>query len=72
MNEDKIVDIFIIGVIVTVIVLKITNVIKISWLWLLSPIWILLGAGLIFAIGLTIICLIDECINKRRKNNERN
>jgi len=71
MNEDKIVDIFIIGVIVTVIVLKITNVIKISWLWLLSPIWILFGAGLVFAIGLTIICLIDECINKRRKNNER-
>lgn len=67
MNEDRIVDIFIIGAIITVIVLKITNVITIPWIWLLSPIWILFGMGLGFAIIITFGCLLDEYIHKRRK-----
>lgn len=71
MDEDRLADILVIGAIITVIILKITNVIKISWLWLLSPIWILLCAGIILAIGLTLICLIEELVNKKEKNNER-
>lgn len=67
MDEDRLVDVFIIGIIITVIILKITNVIKISWLWLLSPIWILFGVGIVLAIGLTIICIIEEFINKKEK-----
>lgn len=72
MNEDRLADIVVIGAIITVIILKITNVIKISWLWLLSPIWILFGAGIILATGLTIICIVGKFINKKEKNNERN
>jgi len=72
MNEDRIADICIIGVIITIIVLKLTNVIKISWLWLLSPIWILFGTGIILAIFITIACLIKtQLIDKKEKENER-
>ena len=37
MDEDKILDIIIFGVIAAIIILKITNVITISWLWLAMP-----------------------------------
>jgi membrane-bound metal-dependent hydrolase YbcI (DUF457 family) len=65
MNEDRIVDFFIIGAVITVIVLKITNVIKISWLWLLSPIWIPFGVGCIFAFVFLIVVLIEIYIDKK-------
>lgn len=71
MDEDRLADIFIIGVIVTILVLKLTNVITIPWIWLLSPIWILFGIGFIFAIAVTLICLLQEYIHKKEKNNER-
>ena len=64
MNEDRIYDGIIILGILTVIILKITNVITISWFWLLSPLWLLLGIGTILAILVTILCLIHI---KRRK-----
>ena len=37
MDEDKILDIIIFGAIAAIIILKITNVITISWLWLAMP-----------------------------------
>lgn len=64
MSEDRITDILIIGIIITVIVLKITNVITISWLWLLSPIWILFGIGCALAFVFLIIVAIEHYINK--------
>jgi hypothetical protein len=67
MDEDRIVDIFIIGIIITILVLKLTNVITISWIWLLSPIWILFGIGFVLAIILTLICLLQEYIHKKEK-----
>lgn len=72
MDEDRIADIFIVGVIITILVLKLTNVITIPWVWLLSPIWILFGIGFIFAFVVTLICLLQEYIHKKEKNNERN
>lgn len=67
MDEDRIVDIvFIIGV-VAVIVLKIIGVITIPWIWLLCPIWGLLIIGCAFAIIITLVCLIQEYINEKRK-----
>ena len=66
MDEDRIVDIVIIGAILTVIILKIVGVITISWLWLFSPIWILFGLGLILAVFMTIICILSEYIDRRR------
>ena len=72
MNEDRIADIFIIGVVITVIILKIVNIITIPWVWLLCPIWGLMGVGVVFAI----IIIISYYANswwksfKRRKKNE--
>lgn len=67
MSEDRFIDAIIIGAILTVIALKITGIITISWLWLLSPLWILAGLGAILAIILTIMCLISTHINKGEK-----
>lgn len=72
MDENRIADIFIVGVIITILVLKLTNVITVPWVWLLSPIWILFGIGFIFAFVVTLICLLQEYIHKKEKNNERN
>lgn len=47
MNEDRIVDIaFIIGYL-TIIILRICNVIDWSWLWILCPFWLAAGGALI-------------------------
>lgn len=59
MDEDKIADIAICLVIIAIIVLKITNVIKVSWLILLSPILAALGLGIILALFLTIAIIIN-------------
>lgn len=72
MDEDRFIDAIIIGAILTVIALKIAGVITISWLWLLSPFWILSGLGIILAVILTSMCLINTHINKgEKKRNER-
>lgn len=65
MNDDRIVDFFIIGAIITVIILKLTNVITISWLWLLSPIWIPFGIGCVFAFVFLIVVIIEFYIDKK-------
>ena len=67
MANDRIVDIFIIGAIITAIVLKITNVITISWLWLLSPLWILFSIGFVLALIFLIMVVIELYINKKEK-----
>ena len=66
-NEDRIVDIFIILGAIAIIVLKITNVITISWLWLLSPLWILMSLGVVLCILTTIMYIIHNFTYKRRK-----
>lgn len=66
MNEDRIVDIFLVVAIIAVIVLKITNVITISWLWLLAPIWIPFGIGCVFAGILFIAYCFTRITDKRR------
>ena len=66
-NEDRIVDIFIIFGAIAIIVLKITNIITIPWLWLLSPIWMLMGLGVILCILTTIMYIIHDITYKRRK-----
>ena len=70
---DREINIFFILLVLTIIGLKIAGVIQISWLWLLSPLWVTAGLGVVGLIGVTIICIVSELINKiqRRKNNER-
>lgn len=69
-TEDAIVDVFLMIGIIGVFVLKITNVITIPWVWLLSPLWIIGGAIVLLMIVITIIYLLEESV--RRKKNERN
>ena len=69
---ETLTEISIIVGIISIIVLKIMNVITIPWIWLLSPIWILFLLGCIFAvfyIGIIIIRILIE--DKRREKNER-
>ena len=69
MDEDRIVDGVLICGIITIIILRICNVITWPWKWILAPIWIPLGIGvilaLIFAIVIIIYC-IKEKINELR------
>ena len=67
MNEDRFVDIFIILCAIAIVVLKITNVITLSWLWLLSPLWILAGLGIILCIVTTIMFIIHDFTYKKEK-----
>lgn len=67
MNEDRIVDIFLVVAVISVIILKITNVITISWLWLLAPIWIPFSIGIVLAIILLILFIIECKIYKEKK-----
>lgn len=57
MDEDKILDIIIFGAIVAIIILKITNVITISWLWLAMPL-ILCGIFIIMWFFAVFIALL--------------
>ena len=73
MNEDRVVDIAIILGAIAIIILKLTNIIKLSWLWLLSPLWILAGLGIIFCILITIAFIIHNIKYKVKENkDERN
>ena len=62
--EDKCIDIFIILCIVAVIVLKITGVITIPWLWISAIIWIPFLLGCILAIIIVMIAIIQNAIEK--------
>ena len=60
--------------IVIIIVLKVTGAITVSWVWLLAPIWMALGVGLILGfifLGYLISQGIIRIIKENRKN-ERN
>ena len=72
MNEDRIADIFIIGAIITVFVLKLTGTITISWLLLLSPLLVLFGLGCLISIILAVMFIYSMCTNKKEnKEDER-
>lgn len=55
MNEDRIADVLLIGGYLTIIGLRIFNVITWSWLWILCPFWIpVVGALVGLIVGLLI------------------
>ena len=72
-NFDRGVDIFFGVCILTLIILKLTGIIKVSWLILLAPLWGLFLLGIFLAILLTLMCFINMWINdrKKEKDNER-
>lgn len=70
-NEDRVVDIFFIIAAIVLVILKLTNIITISWLWLLSPLWIMAGLGIIICIIITIMFIFHNFTYKKEKKNER-
>lgn len=58
MDEDRIVDILLIGGVITIIILRICNVITWPWKWIFAPIWIPLGIGVILALIFAIVIII--------------
>lgn len=65
MIEDKIVNGVILGILLTIICLRIFNVITWPWVWLLAPIWIPFGIGVIFTFILLFIILMQKIFKKR-------
>lgn len=73
-REDRWVDIFLVSSVVILVILKVTGLLKLSWLTVFAPILI------IVALGGTIICTIFGIafikgiidIIKENKKNERN
>jgi len=59
---DRIVDIVICLAAIAVIILKICGVITISWLWLLAPLWIPFGFGVVMSIIFVILYFIESYI----------
>ena len=71
-NTERLVDITIITIIISVIILKIIGVIKIAWFWLLSPLWILFGLGVAICVVITSSVIIMDLINRiKERKNER-
>ena len=70
MDENRIADIFLSVAAITVIILKITNVIKISWLWLTSIIWIPFALGIVLSFGLLFFYLGIMLIDKIKEKNK--
>lgn len=58
MNEDRIVDAVAALIILAVPILRILNIITIPWVWILAPLWLGLGAGIILAIIFIILFVI--------------
>lgn len=71
-NTERLVDITVITIIISVIILKIIGVIKIAWFWLLSPLWILFGLGVAICVVITSSVIIMDLINRiKERKNER-
>ena len=66
MEGDRIADAICILAIIAVIVLKITNVIIISWFWLTAILWIPLLIGCILALVMGLFFCFTILIDKKR------
>ena len=68
---DRVAEIFLIAVVLLILYLKIINVIKLSWLWLLSPLWGGLLIGIIILIAIIIAGTVEILLDKKEKKDER-
>ena len=67
MQGERIADVIFILIIAAIIYLKLTGIITISWLWLFSPILILLGMGFMLAFGILILYIGATLFERRKK-----
>ena len=64
---DRVADIFIVLLIAAVIGLKIAGIITLSWFWLFSPIIFLFGLGVVLALIVMIVCIINIFIESKKE-----
>lgn len=64
MPEDRLANGIVIGILATIILFRIFNIITWPWVWLLAPIWIPFGIGVIFAVILLFIILMQKILKK--------
>jgi len=69
---DRVVDGFIIISYITVIVLRLCNVIHWSWWLILAPFWIPVGLGILYLVLSLILLFINIIYERIKKKNERN
>lgn len=67
-RTDIVADIGFVLLVIALVVLKLTNVIPLSWFWLSAIIWIPLCIGLALITILIITCLVKDIINIIRRN----
>ena len=70
MRDDKIIDFVLAGVIILVVILKLLNIITVSWLILLMPAIILCGGMAIVLgvyIGFVVIIELIDFIRRRKR-----
>lgn len=70
MDNDRIVDGVLIGSYLTIIILRIFNVITWAWKWILAPIWIPFGIGLFIAVCFLFMLLIMHFAYDKGENNK--
>ena len=71
--EDKVVDYILLGIVTIILILKITNIITVPWVYLLAPLWVPLVFGFALMIISLIIIIINAIIKTIKENkNERN
>ena len=70
MDSDRIVDIFIVTAIITILVAKIAGWITWPWIWIASIVWIPLVLGVVLCILVMCILIITTIINKIKEINK--
>lgn len=48
---------------VALVILKVTNLTPLSWLWVFAPIWMPAGLGVVVIGGVLLLCAILEAVN---------
>lgn len=73
-TSDIIAEVGLFSAIVIIVLLKLTGIITVSWIWLFSPVWMILIVGGALIMSIVIIRIIRGLIElaKENKENERN
>lgn len=70
MDSDRVVDIFIVTVVIAILVARIAGWITWPWIWITAIIWIPFAIGLALLVSLICILIIIAAINKIKEINK--
>lgn len=68
--EDKVTDVFIVLSIIAVIILKLTGIIQLSWLWLSAIIWVPCLFGCAAIVIMFIMAVVHNYIEEVKEKNK--